>query len=324
MVVEKEVEVVTDEDPQKLALVEEETKGNDETKMKESNKKKTKKAKKEKIPVGPFKLDEEKLNRDYKGEPNYLAIIKNLPRLDTELFQEVPKKINPCKNPKFLSALHNGSDAKTTIAAFQLTKEKYKEEYGEEWADPWKKPTAGATGGRGKDTLEMAVLRVKSPSWVRSINCAFNYICDFVYEKAEFRNIDWTSATAEELDVVLGYFWIWHSPIEGGNSLGGTRFTVEVLKQHKTAIANVLTQVLKRTDINIHSKAMLFSNNMYKMKRNMTASEPMEHNAGERKRFAITDEDKEKIDNWVMLPLDKVCITLNRGGSENEKGTKLK
>ena len=304
----EEKEEVADEDPQTPVLVEEGEKGKDETKTKEPKKKKTKKAKKVKIPVGPFKLDEEKLNRDYKAEPNYLAIIKKLPRLDMELFQEVPMKINPCKNPKFLSSLLNGSDAATTIAAFKLTKQKYKKVYGEEWTDPWKKPTTGAKGGRGKDTVESAVLSVKSPSWVKSINTAFNYLCNFVYENAEFRNVDWTSATAEEFDVCLGYFWNWHSPTEGGNSLGGTRYTVEVLKQHKTAIANLVRQVLKRTDIDVHSKAMLFSNNMYKSKRNKTATEPMEHNAGERKRFAITDEDKEKIDNWVMLPLDEVCI----------------
>ena len=169
--------------------------------------KKLKKPKKIKIPHGPFVLDKKKVEEVYKLEPPHIKIIKNLPRIEKELFLKVENKINPCKNQKFLSNLHNGSDTKTTIAAYQLTEEEYKEVYGEEWANPWKKPTCGATGGRGKDTLEMAVLKVKSPAWVKTINTAFNYLCDFVYEKEEFRCVDWTSATAEEFDVILGYFW---------------------------------------------------------------------------------------------------------------------
>ena len=280
----------------------------DEPKMKKPKKLKT--PKKVKLPAGPFLLDEEKLMDKYNDSPNHIEIIKSLPRLDNdlELFKEVEDRINPCKNTKFLHSLHNGSDAKTTISAFQLTKEKYKEECGEEWSDPWKKSTSGATGGRGKDTMEMAVLKVKSQSWVRTVSTAFNYIKDFVEENPEFRCLDWTSATAEEYDVVLGYFWLWHAPTEGGNSLGRTRFTVDVLKQHKTAVSNLVTQVLKRTDIDVHSKAFSFSNNMYRMKRNLTASEPMEGNAGDRKRFAFTDEDKEKMDLWVTSPLHEVCI----------------
>ena len=85
---------------------------------------------------------------------------------------------------------------------------------------------------------------------------------------------------------------------------------MQVLKQHKTAISNIVTRVLKRTDINVHSKAFIFSNNQYQAKRNWTASEPMERNAGDRKRFAFTDEDKEKVDLWVLTPLDQVSILI--------------
>ena len=53
---------------------------------------------------------------------------------------------------------------------------------------------------------------------------------------------------------------------------------------------------------------MLWQLCMYRMKRNLTASEPMEGNAGDRKRFAFTDEDKAKLDLWVTSPLDEVCI----------------
>ena len=117
-----------------------------EPKVKKPKKPKKPKNAKMKLPAGPYVLDEVKLIDKYQDSPNHIAIIKNLPRLDMELFYEVEDKINPCKNAKFLYTLHNGSDAKTTIAAFQLTKEKYKEVCGEEWADPWKKSTSGATG----------------------------------------------------------------------------------------------------------------------------------------------------------------------------------
>ena len=33
-------------------------------------------------------------------------------------------------------------------------------------------------------------------------------------------------------------------------------------------------------------------------------------NAGDRKRFAFTDEDKEKVNLWVLTPLDQVSILI--------------
>jgi hypothetical protein len=42
------------------------------------------------------------------------------------------------------------------------------------------------------------------------------------------------------------------------------------------------------------------------MKRNKTAKEPKKHNAGARKRVALEEEDRVKLDMWMTKPKHKV------------------
>jgi hypothetical protein len=114
------------------------------------------------------------------------------------------------------------------------------------------------------------------------------------------RCLDWYSATADELDVVIGHWWLWLAPQEGGSSLGGTRFTVTTLKNLKTKLQNVLHHMLKRKDIDLTSPAMTFATNMYHTKRNRTAEEPMAGVEGDRERKAMGEEDKERLDVWML------------------------
>ena len=53
---------------------------------------------------------------------------------------------------------------------------------------------------------------------------------------------------------------------------------------------------LKRTDIDINSPSFAFTQNMYSMKRNKTAEEPMEGLQGDRERKVFEEEDKVKLD----------------------------
>ena len=64
--------------------------------------------------------------------------------------------------------------------------------------------------------------------------------------------------------------------------------------------------MLKRKDINLNHASMTFSSNMYTSKRNLTALEPMEGNAGDRKRVALDESDLEKMDKWMSKDLDQV------------------
>ena len=95
-------------------------------------------------------------------------------------------------------------------------------------------------------------------------------------------------------------------PQEGGGSLGVTRYTSDSLKQIKTKFQNLLVHMLKRKDINLSHTSMTFSNNMYLSKRNLTALEPMEGNAGDRKRVAIDQPDRDKMDQWMSQDLEQV------------------
>ena len=63
---------------------------------------------------------------------------------------------------------------------------------------------------------------------------------------------------------------------------------------------------MKRTNIKINSPAMRFSKTMMEMKRNKTAEEPKKQNAGTRKRVALEEEDRVKLDRWMTKPEHKV------------------
>ena len=255
---------------------------------------------------GPYELDEDKLERDHKDSPEHIEVIKNFPRLAYEIFNPVDKRIPASKNPKFLNLLFNSQDAEETLAAYQLTRESYELKYGEKFVPLYVQPTHGATGGRGKDTVQSGIKNIKSEVWVCSITTVFNMFIEFVQDKQEFRFVNWFIATAAEIDIIFGHFLVWLAPQEGGSSLGGTRYTTKTLKQIKTKMQNMLKHLLKRSDLDINSPTFCFTQNMYSMKRNRTAEEPMEGLEGDRERKAFEEEDKAKLDLWRTLPLDQV------------------
>ena len=122
------------------------------------------------------------------------------------------------------------------------------------------------------------------------------------------RLFNWVDATLEEIEIFMGLLFLWMAPKEGGNSLGGTRYTPGVLKQIKTKFQNLLTHFLKRKDVDLSSQTMTFLKNTYNMKRNKSGHEPMEGVEGDRQRVAFEDIDKTKLDQWMTKPLDQVCI----------------
>ena len=253
-----------------------------------------------------FYLNDEELKKKYSTSMDHVQIIKKFPRREWEFFQDLENRIPAAKNPEFLCQLFNGGDAVTTVEAFLLTKESYEEKYGKELEKIEVRPTMGATGGRGMDTAAKGSKMARSGAWLSSLTWAYNMLSDFVKENREFRCFDWTSATFEEVDIYLGYLWLWMGPQEGGGSLGGTRYTSDSLKQIKTKFQNLLVHMLKRKDINLNHASMTFSSNMYTSKRNLTALEPMEGNAGDRKRVALDESDLEKMDKWMSRDLDQV------------------
>ena len=258
---------------------------------------------------GPYHLDIEKIEDEYKDSPETINIIKKFPRLEYEIFNPVENKIPASKNHKFLHNLFNSNNAEETLQTFQLTREGFEDKYKTKFEEVDSNPTHGATGGRGKDTLKSGVLKIKSDVWVNSLNTIFNMLMEFVQDKQEFRFFNWYIATAAEIDLILGHFFLWMAPQEGGNSLGGTRYTTRTPKQFKTKIQNMLKHFLKRTDIDINSPSFAFTQNMYSMKRNKTAEEPMEGLQGDRERKAFEEEDKIKLDMWRTETLDQVCTT---------------
>ena len=276
---------------------------------------KAKTAKKIKVlmPSGPFVLDAEKLRADYLESPQHIEPIIAFPRLEEEVFVTTAEdKIPGCKNGKFLNLLFHTNDAVATLEAFRLTKVGYREKYGEDWVPLEVMPAMGPSGLRGRnlDTVEAASKSVRSEAWLNGLTWIYNTLVDFVLEKDEFRCFDWFTATAEEFDIVIGYFWLWVGPKEGGGSMGGTRFTTDSLKILKAKLVNLLLHMLKSPDIDVNSSAMRFSKSMYEMKRNKTASEPMVGNAGDRKRVAVGKEDREKLDTWLTKPPEKVWLLL--------------
>ena len=261
------------------------------------------------MPSGPFALDVVKLRADYRESPQHIDTITAFPRLQEEVFITTAEdKIPGCKNGKFLNLLYHTNDAVATLEAFRLTKQGYREKYGEEWVPLEVMPAMGPSGLRGRnlDTVEGASKSVRSEAWLNGLTWIYNTLVDFVLEKEEFRCFDWFTATAEDYDIVIGYFWLWVGPKEGGGSLGGTRFTTDSLKILKTKLVNLLLYVVKRPDIDVNSSAMRFSKSMYETKRNKTAAEPMVGNAGDRKRVAVGEEDREKLDMWLTKSPDQV------------------
>ena len=212
------------------------------------------------------------------------------------------------KNKRFLHSLYNSKNAEETVAALQVTKESYEDKFKEKFEDVTVKPTVGATGGRGKDTVGGGNTFRRSEAWIKGVNWAFNLVTEFVLANPEFGLFNWSAATLDDIDLVLGYLWVWLGPQEGGSSLGITRYQSDSLKQMKTKLHNLICDVLKRPDVDLNSPAMTFSNNQYIAKRNRTAAEPMERMAGDRKRRAIEVEDRQKMDAWMVEDLDKVLV----------------
>ena len=266
-------------------------------------------------PSGPFHLDEEKLRNDYGSSPGsaqHIVPIKAFPRREEELFKKPSKdKIPAEKNAKFQAKLFLTDDALATFDDYHLTKETYRLKYGEDFKPSTHllaKGPCGATS-RNMDTVASSVRSVKSSSWLQGFTWVYNQMVSFIHDKPEFRNFDWLTATAAEYDIILGYFWLWLGPQENGGALGH-RYTTDSLKQIKTKIVNLTQHMLKRTDININSPAMRFCKSEMEAKRNKTAEEPMKENAGARKRVALEEEDRVKMDRWMTKPVDKVRIHL--------------
>jgi len=256
-----------------------------------------KKKVKPKLPTGPFVLDEKRLDEIYTVQPEHIEIIKNLPRIEEELIVYVEGKVSGSKNAKFVELLWNSNDVFATVAAFKLTKEEYEQKY----EDPFKETATNQSPDKSSKI-------VKSDAWINQLNWTYNTWASFIAENPEFLCLDWTTAKAEEIDIVVGYFWVWLAPQEGGGSLGGTRFTSGSLKQIKTKLQNLFVHMLKRKDINLSDHVMEFSRNMYEMKRGMTHEVVAVEggNAGDRKRVALDDVDREKLENWTTKPLNKI------------------
>ena len=243
-----------------------------------------------------------------KFEPSeqHVQTIKNFPRRKDELFQRLKDRIPPSKNPDFLQELYGNTDVNAVVASLQMTEADYEAKHKKKLPEIQVRPTMGATGGRGKDTQAGSNARIKSTTWLNGLLWAYNMIADFVAANKEFGCFDWESANLEDIDVFVGYLWVWMGPKEGGGSLGGTRFTTDSLKQFKTKIQNLIINILKRRDVDLTSISMTFANNMYNAKRNSTGIEPMSGNAGDRKRTALSREDSAKMDDWMLSDLDQV------------------
>ena len=243
-----------------------------------------------------------------KFEPSeqHVQTIKNFPRRKDELFQRLKDRIPPSKNPDFLQELYGNTDVNAVVASLQMTEADYEAKHKKKLPEIQVRPTMGATGGRGKDTQAGSNARIKSTTWLNGLLWAYNMIADFVAANKEFGCFDWESANLEDIDVFVGYLWVWMGPKEGGGSLGGTRFTTDSLKQFKTKIQNLIIHILKRRDVDLTSISMTFANNMYNAKRNSTGIEPMSGNAGDRKRTALSREDSAKMDDWMLSDHDQV------------------
>ena len=277
--------------------------------------KKKKKVKKmvRKNAEGPFVLDEADIDRKYAKSPAHAKRIKELPRREKEIFLHVEGRICGRKNPKFLHHLYSSNNAEETIEAFQLTPETYEEVVGEKFEPVRGVATAVAQSGRGTDTIDEAVSNAKSDSWVEGITYVFNQLQDFVYTTPEFRNIDWLRLEVADLDLVLGYFFLWLAPQPGSSALG-KRYVPRTLKNIKSKIQKLLEHFLKRKDFNLSSAEAQFTKSMYQAKQNLTtkrAGAPGEGVQGDRERQAFTTADQKRIDAWIMTKV--ICLPINSG-----------
>ena len=278
-------------------------------------KKKKKKVKKmvRKNAEGPFVLDEAAIDCKYAKSPAHAKRIKELPRREKEIFLHVEGRICGKKNPKFLHLLYSSNNAEETMEAFQLTPETYEEVVGEKFEPVRGMETVVAQSGRGTDSIEEAVSSAKSDSWVEGITYVFNQLQDFVYTSPEFRNIDWLRLEAADIDLVLGYFFLWLAPQQGSSALG-KRYVPRTLKNIKTKLQNLLEFFLKRRDFNLRSAEAQFSKSMYQAKQNLTAKRaggPGEGVQGDRERQAFTPADQKRIDAWILTKVN--CLLINSG-----------
>ena len=248
----------------------------------------------------------EAFRKKFEPSEGHVETVRKFPRRKEDLFQHLENRIPPSKNPEFLQELYGGKDANAVIASFQMTEADYEAKFKKKLPEIQVRPTMGATGGRGRDTQAGSNARIKSTSWLNGMIWAYNMIKDFVVANEEFQCFDWESANLEDIDTFVGYLWVWTAPKEGGGSLGVTRYTTDSLKQAKTKVQNVITHMLKRKDVDLSSSSMTFAMNMYNAKRNSTGIEPMPGNAGDRKRTALSREDREKMDGYMTSDLDKV------------------
>ena len=282
----------------------------DEPKKMRKKKKKSKKMVRRNA-EGPFVLDRADIDLKYAKSPEHAERIKNLPRRENEIFLHVEGRICGKRNPKFLQHLFSSNDAEETIKAFQMTPEIYEEVVGEKFEPVEGVATSVAKGGRGTDTIEEAVSNTKSDAWVEGITYAFNQLQDFVFNVKEFRNVDWLSAEVADLDLVLGYFFLWLAPQQGSCALG-KRYVPRTLKNIKTKVQKLLEHFLKRKDFNLSGAEAQFTKSMYEAKQNLTAKRaggPGEGVQGDRERKAFTADDQKKIDAWIMSEV--ICLPIN-------------
>ena len=149
-----------------------------------------------------------------KFEPSeqHVQTIKNFPRRKDELFQRLKDRIPPSKNPDFLQELYGNTDVNAVVASLQMTEADYEAKHKKKLPEIQVRPTMGATGGRGKDTQAGSNARIKSTTWLNGLLWAYNMIADFVAANKEFGCFDWESANLEDIDVFVGYLWVWMGP----------------------------------------------------------------------------------------------------------------
>ena len=79
-----------------------------------------------------------------------------------------------------------------------------------------------------------------------------------------------------------------------------------VLQDSLKQINTKIQLMMKGTNIKINCPAMWFSKKIMEMKRKKTAEEPKKQNAGAKKRVALEEEDRVKMDRWMTEPVHKV------------------
>ena len=269
-------------------------------------KKKKKKVQEKKVArknsEGLFVLDAEEVKRKYPEDPEHVERILALPRSDNEWFWHEGERIAGKNNPKFLKMLFTSSSAAVTFAAYNLTVEAYEEETGEKFVPVQKLARSVARKGRGKDKMVDAVGCVKSGAWLSGLCTIYNMLVDFVAGNPEFRNVDWVGLAVADLDMILGYFFLWCAPLDGMSALG-SNYTPDTLKNIKCKLQKVLEHFLKRSDFSLSGPKAQFSKAMYDAKQTLIvkrAGAPGEGVQGDRQRVSFTPEDQSRIDEWIL------------------------